>query len=561
MPISLSSILFENDPVTNAQDNNQSSATGQAEAPTKEDIRALAQQRYHEAMGVKAEPITSSDIDRNVDTIIAVATGKEHSNDPEDLEFDRQSGNAVTTKQQSPELPDLSSLLDSETEVESLNEDEMTIDDEVEQFQKRYNNKDLQRSLFDEIFGGADPVFKLMTKKSGFFRVKVIKDPKKDLSDPGEIDDLDAKVKTKQEQIQAEYDVKIIKKNQINSGSGMFDTWSIFDNIEDRHISVVFANGGNKGHEFEKEAFNEILKKNGPVWDTLMCFLVANKKIKTMSDLVDVTNPGAGNVKRPFTNTMKDVGKSISDVTIIRPEGQTPIYISLKNEQGKTFSNPGYGYVFSINKDKEAGVYKVTYSSGHVNANPHIDKFLEIIGASKEKMALGYEAYANAFAYEKGLITKKPNILAQEIVKIDGNQGKAALEFLSYQLGYGYIYFRRLPGGGYRIIDLDKPEKTKEVFGQFISGEIRYPYYNNNNKQNASRQFTVSVKTTTATYYVEVRNTSRLEKPEGVVSGLQCNVKVENTYAKPYECKIDWKKELNNSLYESFKLNSFLFQK
>ena len=572
MPISLSSILFENDSVTNAQDNNQSSSTGQAGMPSREEIRALADK----SLDAKSRPITPSDIDQNVDTIIAVATGEEYSDDPEDLEFDSQNGNAVTTKQQSPELPDLSSLLDTETEVESLNENEgeMTIDDEVEKLLQRYNNDILQDELFDDIFGGADRVFQFMSKKGKFFRVKVIKDPTKDLSDAHEVDALAAKVKNKQQNISEKYKVRIIGKGENDSGSNTFDTWIIIDNINDRRIAVVFANGGNKGNQFEQEAFNEIFNKNGPVWDTLMCFLVANKKIKTTSDLVKVTNPGGGKVKRPFTSTMNDVGEIISDVTIERPQGQTPIYISLKNELGKTFANPGYGYVFSINKDEKAGLYKVTSSSGNKKANPHIDKFLEIIGAGKDKMALGYEAYANAFAFRKGFISRKPVLLPQEIVKIDENQGKAALDFLSYQLGFGYIYFRRMPGGGYRIIDLDTPAKTKQIFGDFISGFMKYPYYKDGNKQNASRQFTVSIQTTTALYYVEVRNTSALTRPEGVVSGLQCNVKVENTYAEPYKCQIDWKKQLKlndkkqlklnelklHTMDESFKLSSFLFR-
>ena len=168
------------------------------------------------------------------------------------------------------------------------------------------------------------------------------------------------------------------------------------------------------------------------------------------------------------------------------------------------------------------------------------------------------------------MVSSKP-ALRQEIVTIPESVGQAALEFLSYQLGYGYIYFRRMPEGGYRIINLDIPEKTKQIFGNFQTGFMKYPYYIHGNKQNASRQFTVLIFTDTAHYYVEIRNTTELERPEGVVSGLQCNVKVEKTYAKPYECTIDWKEKLKLSDYfeqkmkfhtmdESLNLSSLLFR-
>ena len=431
-----------------------------------------------------------------------------------------------------------------------------------------------RQDFFNAILANA-VLYKETTDKDPkkFFRICPTEDFKKQLASK-EITEQDFKDKLKNEKnsLFAGYNPKEIKPKEKGSGSGTFYTYELSGTINGKTttISVVIAAGGNRGNDFEKEAFLEIFNKNGPVWDALMCFLVANEKITAMSDLVNVTNPGAGMKKRPFTNKMEDVGLIISDVTIERPHGQRPIYISLKDELGKTFANPGYGHVFSINKDKETGLYKVTFSTGNKKANPHIDKFLEIIGADKNKMAMGYEAYANGFAYAKGLVSSKPK-LSQEIVAIPETQGDAALEFLTYQLGYGYIYFRRMPGGGYRIIDLDTPEKTKEIFGDFISGFMKYPYYIDHNKQNASRQFTVSIRTTTAHYYVEIRNTTELETPEGVVSGLQCNVKVEKTFAKPYACNIDWRQKLldieedrmrlvQHNIDESFLLSNLLFR-
>lgn len=542
MPINLSSILFENDPVTNAQDNNQSSTTGQAGAPTKEDIRALANQRYYEAMGIKPEPITSSDINQGVDIIIAVAIGKKYSNDPEDLEFDRQSGNAVTTKQQSPELPDLSSLLDSETEVESLNEGEMTIDDEVEQLLKRYNNKDLQRSLFDEIFGGADPVFEEMKGKSGFFRVKAIKDPKKDLSDPGVIDDLDRKIKTKQEQIlgNRNYKVAIIKKKQPGSGSGTFDTWSIIDNIEDKSISVVFANGGNKGHEFETKVGAEFDKKLGPAWEALRNYLLipsndpAGVGVDLTTDLESFDLTDQSSVEpRPFTGKINDVGAVISDLTLnVRRKNNviTPIYISLKGEKGKTIANNGYP---GFKVDEYTGVVTAPSLNNMVGVDSDLLKFAKAVGLNNSLIAKGLTRWINSGEL-KGEDPKTPQIK----VEINPAQGTEALKYVTAQIGYGYIYFREKSGGsGFTIMTLKNAGDIGKLVGNFTGGKIRYPYYMQNNSKEedkSSRQCTIQLNTDKANYNVEIRKTASVsERRTAAATGLQCNMQITKIHDIP----------------------------
>lgn len=438
-----------------------------------------------------------------------------------------------------------------------------------------------KQEFFNDILAGST-IYQEMTDKNeeSFFRICPTQEFKDKLTKK-EItkQDFTDQLKNEKDRLFAVYSPKEIKPKAKGSGSGTFYTYELTRTINDKTttISIVIAAGGNRGNDFEKEAFNEIFNKNGPVWDALMCFLVANGEIQNMSDLGPISNPGGGNLKRPFTDTMNDVGAIISDVTIQRQNGRKPIYVSLKDEQGKTFANPGYGHVFKINKNVETGLYEVTVSKG-VKTNSNIDKFLEIIGADKQQMAKGFAAYANGFAYqaalEAGRVLSKPKplALAQKRVPLSESAGAEALKYLSYQLGYGYIYFRRLSGGGYRIINLDTPEKTTEIFGDFISGEIRYPYFLDFNKQKSSRQFTVSILSTTAKYYVEIRNTTELTRPEGVVASLQCNAKVEKSYTKPYDCQIDWKEELKLADYfqrkevfhtmdENFKLSKFLLGK
>lgn len=547
MPISLSSILFENDSATNAQDNNQSSATGQAGMRSREEIRALANKRYYEGTSINPEPLTPSDIGRNVDTIIAVATGEEYSDDPEDLEFDRQSGNAVTTKQQSPELPDLSSLLDTETEIKSLNEGKKkpieTIDDEVVRLVKRYEDNDLQKSLFNEIFGGADPVFELMSKKKGFFRVKAIKDPTKDLSDPREIDNLARKIKTKQETILGKYKVYIIKKNQPGSGSGTFDTWSIFDNKTDRHISVVFANGGNKGHEFEGKVGAEFDKKLGPAWEALRNYLLipSNDPAGVGVDLLtnlesfDLTNQSSVE-PRPFTGKINDVGEVISDLTLnVRRKKNliTKIYISLKGEKGKTISNNGYP---GFTVDNYTGEVNAPSLDNMTGVDSDLLEFAKAVGLDNSLIAKGLTRWINAGEIE-GEDPKTPQVTVQ----ITPAQGTEALKYVTAQIGYGYIYFREKSGGrGFTIMTLKDAGDIGKLVGNFTGGEIRYPYYVQNNPGNpregdpSSRQCTIRLNTDKANYNVEIRKTASVSDARtDAATGLQCNMQITKIHDIP----------------------------
>ena len=547
MPISLSSILFENDFDSNPQDNNQSTR-GQAGMPTKEEIRALANKRYYEKLGIKPTPLTPDDIDRNVDTIIAVATGEEYSDDPEDLEFDRQNGNAVTTKQQSPELPDLSSLsslLDTETEVESLNENEgeETIDDEVEQLLKRYEDKNIQQNLFKEIFGGADPVFELMSKKRGFFRVKTIKDPTKDLSAAHEVDALAAKVKNEQQRIQSKYDVDIIKKGAIGSGSQTFDTWIIIDNKTDRHISVVFANGGNKGHEFERKVGAEFDKKLGPAWEALRNYLLipsndpAGVGVDLTTDLesFDLTNQSSVE-PRPFTGTVGDVGAVISDLTLnVRRKNNviTPIYISLKGEKGKTIANNGYP---GFNVNKLTGVVTAPPLANMTGVDSDLLNFAKAVGLDNSLIAKGLTRWINT-----GEIKGEDPQIPQVKVEITPAQGTEALKYVTAQIGYGYIYFREKSGKGrFHILTLKDEGDIGKLVGNFTGGEIKYPYYMQSEKgrpkteDKSSRQCTISLKTDKANYNVEIRKAASVsEYRNDAATGLQCNLQITKIHDTP----------------------------
>ena len=547
MPISLSSILFENDFDSNPQDNNQSTR-GQAGMPTKEEIRALANKRYYEKLGIKPTPLTPDDIDRNVDTIIAVATGEEYSDDPEDLEFDRQNGNAVTTKQQSPELPDLSSLsslLDTETEVESLNENEgeETIDDEVVRLVKRYEDKNIQQNLFKEIFGGADPVFELMSKKRGFFRVKTIKDPTKDLSAAHEVDALAAKVKNEQQRIQSKYDVDIIKKGAIGSGSQTFDTWIIIDNKTDRHISVVFANGGNKGHEFERKVGAEFDKKLGPAWEALRNYLLipsndpAGVGVDLTTDLesFDLTNQSSVE-PRPFTGKINDVGAVISDLTLnVRRKKNliTKIYISLKGEKGKTISNNGYP---GFTVDKYTGEVNAPSLDNMTGVDSDLLEFAKAVGLDNSLIAKGLTRWINAGEIE-GEDPKTPQVTVQ----ITPAQGTEALKYVTAQIGYGYIYFREKSGKGrFHILTLKDAGDIGKLVGNFTGGEIRYPYYVQNNPGHprkgdpSSRQCTISLKTDKANYNVEIRKAASVSDARtDAATGLQCNLQITKIHDTP----------------------------
>lgn len=512
MPISLSSILFENE-----------------NAPKQEtDIKKFDEDSVKKAIEQEfrvsnLQKVDSGDIENSVDTMADVAVGDVVSDDPEDIELDNKSSG--TEEKESPDLIDIDSLLNIEPEIEpeTLEEAPISIEDEMEELEKKASDPKLAVQLFDKIFGNSKVFTPMKSKKKGFFRVRVTDEIKEDLANKNDkVASEKAKqdIKTEEDRILKGYYVWKVSKGQDGAGSGTFDTWFITDTRDtDARIAVVFALGGNKGHKFEKQVGDEFKTKSGPAWQALVEYLSkpendpAGKGVDLTTDLESfvLTNQNT-KVRRPFTGTVGDVGKVVSDLTLKIKNRETPIYVSLKGEGGKTIANNSYTGVKLI---EGKGVVPTNTISG----DSDLKAFATAVGLDNQLVADGLNAWINRSKLER------------KTTVINSVNGAKALTYVTPQIGFGYIYFREKPNkAGFRILTLRGEEDVREFVGEFISGEIRYPYWMGDGKQTSSRQCTIVLATTKGLFLAEIRNTTAVgdENRARAAASLQCNMKVES---------------------------------
>jgi hypothetical protein len=512
MPISLSSILFENE-----------------NAPKQEtDIKKFDEDSVKKAIEQEfrvsnLQKVDSGDIENSVDTMADVAVGDVVSDDPEDIELDNKSSG--TEEKESPDLIDIDSLLNIEPEIEpeTLEEAPISIEDEMEELEKKASDPKLAEQLFNKIFGNSKVFTTMTSKKKNFFRVKVtdkIKEALVNKNDKVASENAKQLIKTEEDRILREYFVWKVSKGQDGAGSGTFDTWFIVDTSDtDARIAVVFALGGNKGHKFEKQVGDEFKTKSGPAWQALVEYLSkpendpAGKGVDLTTDLESfvLTNQNT-KVRRPFTGTVGDVGKVVSDLTLKIQNRETPIYVSLKGEGGKTIANNSYTGVKLI---EGKGVVPTDTISG----DSDLKAFATAVGLDNQLVADGLNAWINRSKLER------------KTTVINGANGAKALTYVTPQIGFGYIYFREKPNkAGFRILTLRGEKDVREFVGEFISGEIRYPYWMGDGKQTSSRQCTIALTTTKGLFLAEIRNTTAVgdENRARAAASLQCNMKVES---------------------------------
>lgn len=527
MPINLSKILFENN-------------TSTSEAETEAEAKAAAKQKALKIFIVNnnLRKLTGGDIHNSVSTIADVASGEIESTDPEDLELDR--GNKDSEKKTPSEdgAPlDLSDLLNIKPDEEpleiSLKEDsdstvkepsnDDSIDDEVEGLLAKMKDPNLQKNLFEKIFLTSE-VFDIMNSKKGF-RVKVKDKIKDELEDKKTSQGAKNRIEAEERNIAKRYSTFKIAKGEAGSKSGTFTTWCIIDqNDTFAAISVVFALGGNKGHKFEKQAGASVKTKAGPVWEALTEYLKsprndpAGKGIPDLGAVLDsyeLTNQNR-KVRRQFSSVVSDIGSVVSDLTLyVKRENNdiTPIYVSLKGKNGKTISNNGYTAIKLI-QDRGA------VPTDSASMDKDLKAFINTVELDNKLVADGLNAWI------------KRSSLQRIIQPIPLDKGNAALRYVTPQIGYGYIYLREKKDGRLGLITLRDDKDVQDLVGEFKSGEIKYPYWEQDGKQTSSRQCTIKLTTTKGVYLVEIRNTTGVgdENREKAAVSLQCNMRVESIY-------------------------------
>ena len=264
-------------------------------------------------------------------------------------------------------------------------------------------------------------------------------------------------------------------------------------------ISVVFGSG-NKGEKFEAALRNDLVAGAGDLGDPFLDALGMQR-----SDVVSVDEPLPAR-KRPLTDTIQDIGKEVSDITIrtSRPipqaGGTSTLYISLKDPQGKTLSNSGYAGGFEMVNDTLTP------------ASHSLDQFVTALGIDKEKIAVGVMDYIsqNMSDPEQCEIDMNPNFDAETIGK-----------FLASGLGYGYVYARLGKDGSYHVEYLNTPEDSAALVGTPIKVAISYARHCGDKKSQRSKGTRAAIICDNgAKYSVAIRNKNAKAKPDQIMISI-----------------------------------------
>lgn len=316
--------------------------------------------------------------------------------------------------------------------------------------------------------------------------------------------------------------IRRIPPGTVGSASGRFNTW-VFQ-FAKQEYSIVFGQGRNAGQKYEDEVVADLessrKKRKKQTQSELFQALTTAFGLES-SDIAKVAKASEGVVKRPITDKIENVGSVISDINIIKTDGEV-IYISLKNENGATFANSGYHGGFEVveqPRGKNAALLHVIPGS-----HPLDDFIVNTLGVNKQKAADGLNAYLESEPIDWPY-WKLPTVYNQ----------KKLVKYLASAYGYGYWYVRPAKIGGYQIFNIVTPAVAVKKVGKINSVLISYPYYtakkhfNEKGEQvktttKSSKQITAWIDTTTATYIVEVRNSHRGINPNEIkikVTGLK----------------------------------------
>lgn len=283
--------------------------------------------------------------------------------------------------------------------------------------------------------------------------------------------------------------VKILPPKQ--GLSSKYDTYTITNS--DHHIyDVIVGIGRNKGQAYEDELNTELNAiVNGNSISDRVKLLLKRLKINP-ANVAEIKQDSNKRVKRPLTGKLVNVGKEISDITIVLMNGDE-IYISLKANSGRTFANAGY-----------KGGFIVIPSRNNVKVVPNehpLDEFIEALGVDKSLAAEGYTLYANARLKNlKKTTLNKHNISDKQNFEI-------VSRYLQSAFGYGYWYVRE-QGSDFDVKNLNRKQSVKNVVGEIIGIEVRYP--------GKSKQITAKIETTSNVFEVEVRNSQGMLDPNEI---------------------------------------------
>lgn len=361
--------------------------------------------------------------------------------------------------------------------------------------------------LTEDAFGKASAM-KIVAKSKGKLKFAGTKRGGYRLSLTNLKDDIASVIKTALKG----WKVKPVAPGEKESLSSKYTTYIVM--IDRNKIPVVFSAGKNEGQKFEAKLKTGIAAKKGAAWTAVMTALNKFYGIKD-TDVAGVDKSAGGNtrVKRPFAETLNNIGPLVTDMTLklvmpalIGGVKQSEVYVSIKNVSGATIANTGYSDAFVTLPTRGK---RVVIEARPSSASPNTDKFLAILGVDKDQIARGLTAYANKIVYTDGM-SATPAI-DKEAVRL----------FLAAQLGYGYVYLREQKAGTLKIVNLSSAEKALEFIGEVQTVAVTYPYYQDSSARGSRKQCTAKITTTKAVYDVEIRSASG-----GVGKLMQCNIRL-----------------------------------
>jgi len=307
---------------------------------------------------------------------------------------------------------------------------------------------------------------------------------------------------------------QVISPGASDSRSSKYNTFVVKPATKEEALGafIVFGQGKNEGQKYEDQVIGGLRSsRKGKSEPTELYKLILSAFNIRPEQLIKIEKGSDKRVRRPVTDEINDVGAMISDINIIYQTDageQKQFFISLKNENGATFANSGYGTGFDV--FEENGEYVVKPGSHE------LDGFIVgALGVDKEKAAEGLTAYAQGRSQEGDVKTMKE----VDSTALDPEKIK---RYLASAYGYGYWYVRPKRKGGFTIYNLTDEQDAIDNVGEVEKVSVRYPYYQIGlNKQgkkvgSKSKQISVRIETTKAIFLVEVRNSQGKIRPNEV---------------------------------------------
>jgi len=307
---------------------------------------------------------------------------------------------------------------------------------------------------------------------------------------------------------------QVISPGTSDSKSSKYNTFVVKPATQEEALGafVVFGHGQNEGQKYEDRVIGDLKSsKEGKSEPTELYKLILKAFNIRPEQLVDIQKGSDKRVRRPVTDEINDVGAMISDINIIYQTDageQKQFFVSLKNENGATFANSGYGTGFDV--FEENGEYVVKPGSHE------LDGFVVgALGIDKEKAAEGLTAYAQGKSQEG-------DVKSWEEIDSAALDPEKIKRYLASAYGYGYWYIRPRRKGGFTMYNLADEKSAIDNVGEIEKVSVRYPYYkvglNKKGKQvgSKSKQISVRIETTKAIFLVEVRNSQGKIRPNEV---------------------------------------------